>query len=143
MPRHKRFWVDVNGKAVSVPFIHHPFYPSEKVRWTLAPDPRDTERYFAWGRRHFGAEWYRRRRCMLKERNIYVHIDHDYKRKQDELRKIENAVEGRLFPDGMLGAVWKHVWQQINGHTYSTPLPSSKSRSSVDYIDRLTVRRQQ
>lgn len=142
MPRRKSLRVEVNGKTVPVPFIYPPFYPNEKVCWTPEPDPHDTKRYFVWGCRHFGAEWCRQRMLMLKKRNIYTFIDENYRMKQEELRGIENAVEGRHFPGGMRGAVWKHVWQQINAaQNHVTPPsdhPSSKS-SDKDGDSRLEM----
>ncbi|KAI2465325.1 hypothetical protein F4781DRAFT_438927 [Annulohypoxylon bovei var. microspora] len=68
----------------------------EQASRTPSPEP-DSERYAAWGREHFGEEWYELRNTMLQERNIYMNPDPVYKDRQSALRMLERQVEGRTF----------------------------------------------
>ncbi|EPE02912.1 hypothetical protein F503_01653 [Ophiostoma piceae UAMH 11346] len=104
--------VRVHGRIYRVPEIFPAFYPNEVVRWEPEPDGDDFEGYSDWGRQHYGDDWYRRRKLIIEERNIFI-VDRKYKKQQLELREVENTVDGRVFPGGMQGAVWREVWQKI------------------------------
>ncbi|KAK0708510.1 hypothetical protein B0H67DRAFT_496202, partial [Lasiosphaeris hirsuta] len=71
--------------------------PDGPVPWTPEPGPYDPKTYTAWGRKHFGEEWYKLRETILRERNIYRISDPVYLECQKALRVIEHKIEGRLF----------------------------------------------
>ena len=104
--------VRVHDRIYRVPKIFPAFYPDKVVRWEPEPDGDDVERYAAWGRQHYGDDWYRRRKLMIEERNIYT-VDRKYQKQQRELREVEHTVDGRVFPGGMQGATWREAWQKI------------------------------
>ncbi|EPE05934.1 hypothetical protein F503_08465 [Ophiostoma piceae UAMH 11346] len=124
-------YVQVRGQPVVVPKVYPCFYPDRVIRWKRPPPPDHVDKYFAWGRQHYGEEWYRLRKSMLETRNIYVFRDDAYARRQLELRELENAVDGRLIPGGMEGAVWKHAWLRAK----STSLTNLTNQSPFSQTD--------
>ncbi|KXX75541.1 hypothetical protein MMYC01_203212 [Madurella mycetomatis] len=86
---------------------HEACDPDGRELWTPEPDPSDPDTYTAWGRKHFGDDWYEQRQTMLQERNIYVHRDPAYKERQRALRRLERErQEGKLPPQGK-------TWQEL------------------------------
>jgi len=85
-------YVMVEGEQMLVPQTYDPdtYDPDGRMPWTPEPEPYDPETYTAWGRKHFGEEWYQLRKTMLEERNIY----HDpiYKERQRALRIMEHKI---------------------------------------------------
>ncbi|KAH9906989.1 hypothetical protein F4778DRAFT_607879 [Xylariomycetidae sp. FL2044] len=66
--------------------------PHERDLWTPEPDPYQREEYTAWGRKHYGEDWYEQRELMLQERNFLkpsVKEDHVYLQRQKALRAME------------------------------------------------------
>ncbi|KAK3366660.1 hypothetical protein B0T24DRAFT_596574 [Lasiosphaeria ovina] len=64
-------------RLLEIPPTHDPDAcgPDGRGLWTPEPDPSDPDTYTIWGRKHFGDDWYERRKTMLQERNIYVYRD--------------------------------------------------------------------
>jgi len=60
-----------------VPQTYDPdtYNPDDRMPWTPEPEPYDPDTYTAWGRKHFGDDWYELRRNMLEETNIYRQYD--------------------------------------------------------------------
>jgi len=52
--------------------------PGKRKLWTPEPEPYDSDIYAAWGRKHFGDDWYQQRNTMLQERNLYLGHDPVY-----------------------------------------------------------------
>lgn len=70
--------------------------------WTPEPEPYDEDVYTAWGRKHFGEDWYQQRSKMLEERDIYAREDPVYKARQEALRDMEEERQaGKLAPRAM------------------------------------------
>ncbi|KAF5962593.1 hypothetical protein FBULB1_14009 [Fusarium bulbicola] len=68
-----------------------------RMPWTPEPEPYDSETYSAWGRNHFGEEWYQLRKVMLEERNPHDKSEPVYIERQQALRVMEHQTEGRPF----------------------------------------------
>ncbi|KAK2798973.1 hypothetical protein FQN51_007201 [Onygenales sp. PD_10] len=60
--------------------------------WTPEPEPYDPETYVAWGRKHYGEEWYELRNALFSER-----LGSAYNIRQRELRQLEREKEGRTL----------------------------------------------
>ncbi|KAK2810290.1 hypothetical protein FQN50_003021 [Emmonsiellopsis sp. PD_5] len=60
--------------------------------WTPEPEPYDPETYVAWGRKHYGEEWYELRNALFRER-----LEIEYTVRQRELRRLEREKEGRTL----------------------------------------------
>jgi hypothetical protein len=91
------------------PQRHDPnaYHPNKRRPWTPEPEPYDPDTYVAWGREHFGNDWYQQRKEMLQERNIYLRHDPVYNKRQRALRRMEDEKqEGKLPPKGK-------TWQQL------------------------------
>lgn len=70
--------------------------------WTPEPEPYNDDTYTAWGRKHFGEDWYQQRSIMLEERDIYAREDPVYKARQEALRDMEEERQaGKLPPRAM------------------------------------------
>ncbi|KAM4067315.1 hypothetical protein HRG_001289 [Hirsutella rhossiliensis] len=72
-------------------------------QWTPEPEPSDTDNYTAWGRKHYGDDWYEQREVMLKERDFYdwgVNVNNDrvYIERQEALRNMESEREKGKLP---------------------------------------------
>jgi len=81
--------------------------PDKRKLWTPEPEPYDPDIYAAWGRKHFGDDWYQQRKTMLQERNIYLGHDPVYNQRQRALRGMERErQEGKLPPKGK-------TWQEL------------------------------
>lgn len=107
--------VEIRGELVIVAKIYPCFYLDPNTCYEGRPSSDDSDyasKYSEWGRRHYGHEWHRRRQLMLETRNVYVQRDDLYLRRQNDLRELEDAVDGRLLPGGMTGAVWKSIWSR-------------------------------
>jgi hypothetical protein len=120
---------EVLGVLSPVPQTYDPdtYDPEGQMPWTPEPESYDPETYAAWGRKHFGDDWYEQRRIMLQERNIYA-PDAAYGRCQRELRVMEHKIEGRPFEprDGTLDKGWQRLWARLSkdlpsGETPGTP----------------------
>ncbi|KAJ9137662.1 hypothetical protein NKR23_g8951 [Pleurostoma richardsiae] len=79
--------------------------------WTPEPEPYDEEAYTAWGRKHYGEDWYEQRELMFQERNLVkldVKDDHIYLERQKALRQMERErEEGKLLLDRA------KTWQEL------------------------------
>lgn len=76
--------------------------------WTPEPEPYNDDTYTAWGRKHFGEDWYQQRSIMLEERDIYAREDPVYKARQEALRNMEEERQaGKLPPRAM-------TWNELN-----------------------------
>ncbi|ERS98555.1 hypothetical protein HMPREF1624_05340 [Sporothrix schenckii ATCC 58251] len=86
--------------------------------WTPLPDPIDAETYWAWGRKHYGEDWFKLRETMLRERNFLkrdVRDDHVFLVRQAELRKMERErEEGKLVLDK--GKTWEELLAWARWH---------------------------
>ncbi|KIH87766.1 hypothetical protein SPBR_04836 [Sporothrix brasiliensis 5110] len=86
--------------------------------WTPLPDPFDAETYWAWGRKHYGEDWFELRETMLRERNFLkrdVRDDHVFLVRQAELRKMERErEEGKLVLDK--GKTWEELLAWARWH---------------------------
>lgn len=63
--------------------------------WTPEPEPYDAKKYKAWGRKHYGDDWYEQRETMLQERNFLrcKWDDFIYVKRQKALREMERERE--------------------------------------------------
>lgn len=70
---HSYSWALVLGEQMLVPQTYYPdtYDPDGQMPCTPEPEPYSPQAYAAWGRKHFGQEWYSLRKTMLEERNIY------------------------------------------------------------------------
>ena len=80
----------VSGVEMLVPQTYDPdtYDPDGRMPWTPEPESYDPETYAAWGRKHFGEEWYEQRKTMLQERNSYMDWDPIYRPRQRALRVL-------------------------------------------------------
>lgn len=98
-----------NGEATEAGHGHSPDGshvnardPDAQRPWTPEPEPYDDDTYTAWGRKHFGEDWYQQRSIMLEERDIYALEDPVYKARQEALRDMEEERQaGKLPPRAM------------------------------------------
>ncbi|KAK2673743.1 hypothetical protein RAB80_011286 [Fusarium oxysporum f. sp. vasinfectum] len=102
--------------------------------WTPEPEPYDPETYSAWGRKHFGEEWYQLRKSMLEERNPHHKYEPVYMGRQRALRVMEHQAEGRPFRpysyfvgDDIKDEGWKRLWARMSNNDDSDS-DSSESR---------------
>ncbi|KAG4270640.1 hypothetical protein FPRO04_02621 [Fusarium proliferatum] len=89
----------VRGREMLVPRTYDPdtYDFDARMPWTPEPEPYDPETYSAWGRKHFGVEWYQLRKFMLEERNPHDNREPVYIGRQQALRVMEHQAEGRSF----------------------------------------------
>ncbi|CZR42554.1 uncharacterized protein FPRO_09857 [Fusarium proliferatum ET1] len=89
----------VRGREMLVPRTYDPdtYDFDARMSWTPEPEPYDPETYSAWGRKHFGVEWYQLRKVMLEERNPHDNREPVYIGRQQALRVMEHQAEGRCF----------------------------------------------
>ncbi|KAI1178843.1 hypothetical protein F4777DRAFT_575495 [Nemania sp. FL0916] len=128
-----KMYAHVLGREVVVPisFCSNSYDPDVPPPGTTAPESQTPERYAAWGRDHFGEEWYQQREKMLRERNIYMDCDERYKERQRVLRTLEHHAEGRPSMPGpssgeMLHETWKRLWARLSK---GLPKPASPALS--------------
>ncbi|KAK0628686.1 hypothetical protein B0T17DRAFT_614569 [Bombardia bombarda] len=131
----------VLGREMLVPQTYDPdtYDPDGPVPWTPEPEPYDPETYAAWGRKHFGEEWYKLRETMLRERNIYRVSDPVYLERQKALRVIEHKIEGRPFRPAlrageMSNKDWKRLWSRLSKvlPRVQSPTPASSHADDSD-----------
>lgn len=97
--------------------------PDAQRLWTPEPKPYDidSDKYAAWGRKHFGEDWYQQRSIMLEERDIRVRVDPVYMARQKALQDMEKEREtGRLPPSSTgsyigRGRVREWTWHGSQG----------------------------
>ncbi|EFY91716.1 hypothetical protein J3459_003992 [Metarhizium acridum] len=110
--------VYVRGVEMNVPQTYDPdtYYPDRRMPWTPEPEPYSPETYTAWGRKHFGEEWYKLRQTMIEERNIFLEYDPVYHERQRTLRIIAHKIERRPFEprSRIFGADWKRLWARLS-----------------------------
>ncbi|KAI1080580.1 hypothetical protein F5B20DRAFT_589304 [Whalleya microplaca] len=108
----------VLGEQMTIPQTFDPntYDPDRRMPWTPEPEPYDPETYTAWGKKHFGDEWYEQRKTMLQERNPYMVRDRVYKERQRALRVLEHTIEGRPFKprSGILDHDWQLLWARLS-----------------------------
>jgi hypothetical protein len=126
-----------------VPQTYDPdtYDPDGRMPRTPEPEPYDPEAYAAWGRKHFGEEWYELRKTMLQERNIYVY-DPVYMERQRALRVMEHKTERRPFKPGAYWAdkSWQRLWARLSkglpsvetGSNPASPMSRNDSDSDTD-----------
>jgi hypothetical protein len=129
---------EVLGVLSPVPQTYDPdtYDPEGQMPWTPEPEPYDPETYAAWGRKHFGDDWYEQRRIMLQERNIYA-PDAAYGRRQRELRVMEHKIEGRPFEprDGTLDKGWQRLWARLSKDLPSVETPGTPASFQLNDSD--------
>ena len=134
----------VIGVEMQMPRTWDPetYDPEKRMPWTPEPEPYDPETYAAWGRKHFGEEWYELRKTMLEERNIYY--DPVYQECQRALRIMEHKVEGRPFKPrfdiGPCDEDWKILWARLSKDlgipsNPASPTPSKDNDDSDTDLD--------
>ena len=86
--------------------------------WSSEPEPYDEKAYTAWGRKHYGDDWYEQRELMFQERNFLkpsVNDDHVYLERQKALREMElEREQGNLLLDK--GKTWQELkaWARMH-----------------------------
>ncbi|KXX78216.1 hypothetical protein MMYC01_205056, partial [Madurella mycetomatis] len=137
----EQLYAYVLGAEMLVPQTYDPdtYDPDGPVPWTPEPEPYDPKTYAAWGRRHFGEEWYKLRETMLRERNIYRVSDPVYLERQRALRVMEHKIEGRPFrPTHRAGRMfnkdWKRLWSRLS-KTLPRVQPPNPASSQADDSD--------
>ncbi|GAP89463.1 putative macrophage mannose receptor 1 [Rosellinia necatrix] len=114
-----KYYVYVLGKEMMIPQTYDPdtYDPEGRMPGTPEPELYDPETYTAWGKKHFGDEWYELRERMMRERNIELkRYDDVYMERQRALRIMEHEIERRPFePDSgwMHDKGWKRLWPRI------------------------------
>ncbi|KAG9499707.1 hypothetical protein J7337_008166 [Fusarium musae] len=122
----------VLGREMLVPRTYDPdtYDFDARMPWTPEPEPYDSETYSAWGRKHFGEEWYQLRNVMLEERNPHDKDEPVYIARQQALRVIEHQAEGRPFRpysqgDNLVGDLgdegWKRLWARMSNNQLGLP----------------------
>ncbi|KAK3326540.1 hypothetical protein B0H66DRAFT_163613 [Apodospora peruviana] len=113
-------WVRVIGERMQITQTYDPdtYDPDSRMPWTPEPEPYHPETYAAWGRKHYGDDWYEQRKTMLRERNIYHKgdgRDPTYVKRQRNLRILEHSIEGRPFEPsaGIFDKDWARMWAQM------------------------------
>ncbi|KAK0612946.1 hypothetical protein B0T17DRAFT_620320 [Bombardia bombarda] len=88
----------------------------ERGTWTPEPEPYDAEKFAAWGRKHYGDDWYEQREKMFEERKFATnpHQDPIYKQRQKALREMEREREKGKLPTK--GKPWQEVlaWARMH-----------------------------
>ncbi|KAH8742430.1 hypothetical protein F5883DRAFT_442354 [Diaporthe sp. PMI_573] len=140
----------VSGVEMLVPRTYDPdtYDPDGRMPWTPEPEPYDPETYAAWGRKHFGEEWYEQRKTMLQERNIYRENDPVYRERQRALRVMEHKIEGRpfrpytrFFGNNFDDEGWKRLWARLSkdlpsveqGNNPASPPPNDSDSDLSGY----------
>ncbi len=133
--------VAVWGKVLQIPPTYDPdtYDPDGRMPWTPEPEPYDPETYAAWGRKHFGDDWFKQRQTMLQERNIYFDRDPVYRERQRALRILEHTAERRPFrpateyggfiEDNLKDEGWQRLWARM-----SKSLPPGDRVSNDDHL---------
>ncbi|KAH7264914.1 uncharacterized protein BKA55DRAFT_557328 [Fusarium redolens] len=130
----------VLGKEMLVPRTYDPdtYDPDARMPWTPEPEPYDPETYSAWGKKHFGEEWYQLRKAMIEERIPYDKYEPVYLERQRALRVIEHKVEGRPFKpytqfggENLKDQGWKRLWARISNNELGVPSSPSPSPPSL------------
>ena len=128
----------VAGVWTPVPQTYNPdtYDPEGQMPWTPEPEPYDPETYAAWGRKHFGDDWYEQRKTMLQERNIYA-PDGVYGRRQRALRVMEHKIEGRPFEprDATLDKGWQRLWARLSKDLPSVETPGTPASFQLNDSD--------
>ena len=70
-----------------------PEYPQGHKPWTPEPEPYDPDKYVAWGKKHYGDDWYEQRKALFHENDTVK-----YKKRQEALRQIEREKEAQRKP---------------------------------------------
>ena len=98
-------------------------YPQGRRPWTPEPEPYDPEKYVAWGRKHYGEDWYEKRKVLFDGQDLLMHG-----MRQRNLRKMEREIEGRPIEPlcGLLDKGWKQLYAQM-----SNVLPSVETGSNL------------
>ncbi|KAF2254383.1 hypothetical protein BU26DRAFT_537213 [Trematosphaeria pertusa] len=127
----------VEGEQMLVPQTYDPdtYDPDGRRPWTPEPEPYSPEIYSAWGRKHFGEEWYQLRKTMLEERNIYLQYDSVYVERQKALRIMEHKIERRPFEprSGVFNESWKRLWARLSKELgIEIPASPTPSRDNDD-----------
>ena len=127
-PQAQRPWYQV-------PQTYDPetYDPEGRMPWTPEPEPYDPETYAAWGRKHFGNDWYEQRKIMLQERDIYL-PDSVYGSRQRALREMEHEMEGRPFKPlgGLNDKGWQRLWARLSNVMPSTETGSNPAFPAPD-----------
>ncbi|KAI0448357.1 hypothetical protein F5B21DRAFT_522199 [Xylaria acuta] len=130
----------VLGGNILVPrtFSSDTYDPDAPPPGTPEPESHTPERYAAWGRKHFGQEWYEKRERMLQERNIYMDRDLVYEQRQRALRVLEHTLEGRpSMPAITAGARvdenWKRLWSRLSKDLPDLSPPTPATVYSSDH----------
>ncbi|KAI1110049.1 hypothetical protein F5Y14DRAFT_455440 [Nemania sp. NC0429] len=134
-------WVKVLGVKMLIPRTYDPdtYDPDSRMSWTPEPEPYDSETYAAWGRKHFGEEWYTLRKTMLEERELYVEKnDPVYSERQRELGIMEYKAESRPFRLALRTGEerdpgWTRVWARLSKKLGIKTSSSPPSPASADY----------
>ncbi|OAA37864.1 hypothetical protein NOR_06941 [Metarhizium rileyi] len=141
--RKREIDATVLGHDMVVPQTYDPatYDPDWQVSWTPEPEPYDPKTYAAWGRKHFGEEWYQLREMMMAERNVYLEWDAVFKERQRTLRIIEHKVEGRPFrpafsTGGTRDPGWKRIWARYSKRLGLKMRPSPTPSIDSDRSDR-------
>ena len=128
----------VAGVWTPVPQTYDPdtYDPEGQMPWTPEPEPYDPETYGAWGRKHFGDDWYEQRRIMLQERNIYA-PDPVYGTRQRALRVMEHKIEGRPFEPRyrVLDKGWQRLWARLSKDLPSVETPGTPASFQLNDSD--------
>ncbi|KAK2594580.1 hypothetical protein QQS21_007710 [Conoideocrella luteorostrata] len=94
--------------------ISHEVEQPPQRPWTPEPEIYIPDEYAAWGRKHFGEEWYRLQKIALEERNNYLEFDQIYRERRDELRSMENKKQkGKLR---LKGKTWQELMEWARLH---------------------------
>ncbi|KAF4434328.1 hypothetical protein F53441_13713 [Fusarium austroafricanum] len=126
----------VLGKEMLVPRTcdADTYDPDAQMPWTPEPEPYDPETYSAWGRKHFGEEWYHLRKAMLEERIPYHKYEPVYMGRQRALRVIEHQAEGRPFRpysefvgNNLEDEGWERLWARMSNNELGFPRSPSPS----------------
>ncbi|VUC31394.1 unnamed protein product [Clonostachys rosea] len=104
--------------------------------WTPEPRPLDFESSTEWGRKHFGEDWYQKRKLMIDEVHTTGNAstpssDPTYKKQQEELRQFEmQRQEGKLPRHGR---TWGEVHRWARAH-YGQEWYMHQMRSERDLL---------
>ncbi|KID88393.1 hypothetical protein MAJ_11066, partial [Metarhizium majus ARSEF 297] len=133
-----RVHVWVRGIEMAIPQTYDPdtYYPDRRMPWTPEPEPYSPTSYTAWGRKHFGKEWYKLRQTMIEERNIFREYDPVYHQRQRTLRIMEHKIERRPFEPSsrVCDPDWKRLWARLSKEwdieIFRSPTPQKNSDDS-------------
>ncbi|SCO86483.1 uncharacterized protein FRV6_10610 [Fusarium oxysporum] len=101
----------VLGREMLVPLAYDPdtYDFDARMPWTPEPEPYDPETYSAWGRKHFGEEWYQLRKSMLEERNPHHKL-------KGGLLDHTLTLWGTISDEG-----WKRLWARMSNNELGFP----------------------